>query len=63
MGGCKNENDMGVTLNVVIKVSEQCRIAASKGNQIKLMIRRYIIYKEKRLMVPLFKVIVSHHLE
>ena len=35
-----------------MKVSEQCRIAASKGNQILGMIRRNITYKEKGLIVP-----------
>ena len=27
------EKDLGVTMNANMKVSEQCRIAASKGNQ------------------------------
>ena len=31
-----------------MKVSEQCRIAASKGNQVLGMIRRNITYKEKK---------------
>ena len=46
-----------------MKVSEQCRIAASKGNQILGMIRRNITYKEKSLIVPLYKAIVRPHLE
>ena len=46
-----------------MKVSEQCRIAASKGNQILGMIRRNITYKEKGLIVPLYKAIVRPHLE
>ena len=37
------------------KVSEQRRIAASKGNQVLGMIRRNITYKEKSLIVPLYK--------
>ena len=41
------EKDLGVTMNAKMKVSEQCRIAASKGNQIIGMIRRNITYKEK----------------
>ena len=32
----------GVTMNANMKVSEQCRIAASKGNQVLGMIRRNI---------------------
>ncbi len=59
MGGtilCKTvkENDLGVTINANIKVSEQCRIGASKGNQILGMIRRNITYKEKGLIIPLY---------
>ena len=41
------EKDLGVTMNANMKVSEQCRIAASKGNQILGMIRRNKTYKEK----------------
>ena len=49
MGGtvvCKTvkENDFGVTINANMKVSEQCRIAASKCNQILGIIRRNITY-------------------
>ena len=36
------EKDLGVIMNANMKVSEQCRIAASKGNQIIGMIRRNI---------------------
>ena len=36
------EKDLGVTMNANMKVSEQCRIAASKGNQVIGMIRRNI---------------------
>ena len=45
-----------------VKVSEQCRIAASKGNQILGLIRRTITYKEKQQIVPLYKAIVRPHL-
>ena len=46
-----------------MKVSEQCGIAASKGNQILGLIRRTIMYKEKQLIVLLYKAIVRPHLE
>ena len=36
------EKDLGVSMNANMKVSEQCRIAASKGNQVLGMIRRDI---------------------
>ena len=57
------EKYLGVSMNANMKVSEQCRIAASKGNQVLGMIRRNITYKEKSLIVSLFKAIVRPHLE
>ena len=50
-------------MNANMKVSEQCRIAASKGNQVLGIIRRNITYKEKSLIIPLYKAIVRPHLE
>ena len=38
------EKYLGVTMNANMKVSEHCRIAASKGNQVFGMIRRNITY-------------------
>ena len=54
MGGtilCKTvkEKYLGVTMNANMKVSEQCRIAASTGNQVMGMIRRNITYKDKSI--------------
>ena len=46
-----------------MKVSEQCGIAASKGNKILGLIRRTVMYKEKQLIVPLYKAIVIPLLE
>ena len=40
------EKDLGVTMNANMKVTEQCRIAASKSNQVLGMIRRNITYKD-----------------
>ena len=40
------EKDLGVIMNANMKVSEQCRIAASKGKQGLGMIQRNITYKE-----------------
>ena len=57
------EKYLGVTMNANTKVSEQCIIAASKGNQFLGMIRRNITCKEKNLIVPLYKAIVRPHLE
>ena len=40
------EKGLGVSMNASMNVSEQCRIAASKGKQVLGMIRRNITYKE-----------------
>ena len=55
------EKYLGVTMNANMKVSEQCRIAASKGNQVLGMIRRNITYKS--VIILLYKEIVRPHLE
>ena len=52
------EKDLGVTLSTDMKVSEQCHIAASKGNQIVGLIRRTITYKEKEVIVSMYIIIV-----
>ena len=57
------EKDLGLTISADMKVSEQCGIAAAKGNQILGLIRRNIEYKEKELIIPLYKTIVRPHLE
>ena len=43
------EKDLGVTMNANMKVSEQCRIAASKCNQFLGMIRKNITYIKKKV--------------
>ena len=58
LGRTTQEKDLGVTFSADMKVSEQCGIAASKGKQILGLIRRTIMYKEKQLIVPLYKAIV-----
>ena len=50
LGKTVKEKDLGVSINANMKVSEQCRIAASKG-QVLGMIRRNITYNEKNLIV------------
>ena len=52
------EKYLGITMNANMKVSEQCIIAASKGDQVLGMIRRNITYTEKILIIPLYKAIV-----
>ena len=57
------DKDLGVTMNANMIVSEQCRNAASKGNQVLGIIRRNITYKENSLIVPLYKAIAIPDLE
>ena len=63
LGTTVKEKDLGVTISADMKVSEQCGIAASKGNQILGLIRRNITYKGKKLIIHLYKAIVRPHLE
>ena len=42
LGTTVKENDLGVTISADMKCSEQCGIAASKGNKILELIRRRI---------------------
>ena len=62
-GRTTQEKDLGVTFSADVKVSEQCGIAASKENQILGLIRRTIMYKEKQLIVPLYKSILYSSME
>ena len=54
LGTTVKEKYLGVTISADMKVSEQCGIAASKGNHILGLIRRNITYKEKKLIIPLY---------
>ena len=57
------ENVLGLTISADMNVSEQCGIAAAKGNQILGLIRQNIVYKKKELIILLYKTIVRPHLE
>ena len=61
--GRTTQENLGVTFSADTKVSEQCGIATSKGNQILRLIRGTITYKEKHLIVPMYKAIVRPHLQ
>ena len=63
LGRTTQEKDLGVTFGVDMKVSEQCWIAASKGIQVIWLIRITIMYKEKQLIVPLYKAILYSSME
>ena len=55
LGRTTQEKDLGVTFSADMKVSEQCGIAASIGNQSLGLIRRTITYMVKQLIVPCTK--------
>ena len=57
------EQDLGLTISADMKVSGQCGTAAAKGNQMLGLIRRNIVYKEKELIIPLYKTTDRPHLE
>ena len=61
--GTSVKKDLGVTISADMTVSEQCGLAAAKGNQILGLIRRNITYMEKTLIIPLYKAIVRPHLK
>ena len=61
LGTTAKETDL--TISVDVKVSEQCGIAASKGNQILGLIKRNITYKKKELVIPQYKAIIRADLE
>ena len=52
------KNDLGVTMNANIKVTEQCIIAASLGDQITVVIWTHITHRQG-FIVPLCKAIVE----
>ena len=62
LGRTTQEMNLGVTFSADMKVSEQCGIAASKGNKMFGLIRRTIMYKEKQLIIPRYKAKVRPHL-
>ena len=51
LGTHVKEKDLGTTISADIKVSEQCGIASSKGNQILGMIRSMHAYREEQLQL------------
>ena len=63
LGTAVKEKDLGITISADMKVSEQCGIASSRGNKILGLIRRNITYKEKKLIILLYKAIVRPHFE
>ena len=68
--GCKLQNSPDTTEKKILRSNKCCcerakpvGIAASKGNTILGLIRRNVTYKEKGIIIPVYKSIVRPHLE
>jgi len=46
-----------------MKCSEQCRYAANKANKVLSIIKRTITYKDPKIMLNLYKILVRPHVE
>jgi len=53
------EKDLGIIISSNLKCSQQCLYAYNKANKILGMTRRTIINKEPRIMMSLYKTLVS----
>ena len=58
------EKFLGLAKNANMKVSGQVRIAASKGNQVRVMITRNLAYKNlhRALVIPLLEYTFGSHI-
>ena len=63
LGKSQKERNLGVIISADLKVSEQCSIAAAKGNKVLGIIRRHIACRDRKILVPLYKALVRPHLE
>jgi len=59
----KEENHLGVLFSVDLKPSRQCQQAYSKASKTPGMIGRTITYKNRVVLLQLFKTLVRPHLE
>jgi len=60
---CTEEKDLGVIITNDMKSSRQCLQAYNRASRILGMIRRTISYKNKDIMLNLYKTLVRPHLE
>jgi len=57
------EKDLEVMITSDLKCWQQCEYAYSKANRVMGMIKRTISYKEPKIMLNLYKTLVSPHVE
>ena len=55
--------NLGVWISADMKCSQQCRYAVNKANKMPDMIKRTITYKDLKIMLNLYKTLVTPHLE
>ena len=58
-----SEKDLRIVVDHKLNMSEQCDVAAKKGNAILGCINRSIVSKSRKVLVPLYSALVSPHLE
>ena len=63
LNNVEQERDLGVIIHCSSKTSEQCASAANKANQILGMMRQNIKWKDKDVIVRLYKALVRPKLE
>ena len=59
----EKEKDLGILISHDLKVSLQCRQACNKANRMLGVINRTITYKNKKILLNLYKSLVRPHLE
>ena len=59
----KVEKNLGIMITSDLKCSQQCEYAYSKANRVMGMIRRTITYKERKIMLSLYKTLVRPYVE
>ncbi|XP_041483858.1 uncharacterized protein LOC121430607 [Lytechinus variegatus] len=57
------EKDLGILVNKSLKVASQCAAAAKRGNMVLGMIKRNFTYKNRQVIMKLYKSLVRPHLD
>ncbi len=63
LGETNEEKDLGIMINKSLKVSSECVAAAKKVNRALGMIRRNLIFKNRAVILKLYKSLVRPHLD